>query len=63
MNCLIYLLTPSTVDNWYIMIINIIQRNTGRKENGEKIKNKSTNDNNSLIMKLKIRMKLTTQKA
>lgn len=63
MNCLIYLLTPSTVDNWYIMIINIIKRNTGRKENGEKIKNKSTNDNNSLIMKLKIRMKLTTQKA
>lgn len=63
MNCLIYLLTPSTVDNWYIMIINIIKRNTGRKENGDKIKNKSTNDNNSLIMKLKIRMKLTTQKA
>lgn len=63
MNCLIYSLTPSTVDNWYIMIINIIKRNTGRKENGEKIKNKSTNDNNSLIMKLKIRMKLTTQKA
>lgn len=40
----------------------LIKEIRGKKRDGKNKEKKAVNDNNSLIMKLKIRMKLTTQK-